>query len=65
MTRLLKKTAYLEAAALLAADCDDSDLQCESKEDDGSFKFTEDECSQIREFIRNVIVGELKKKGYG
>lgn len=54
MKRELRKQAYREAAALLAADMDSADL---------SPGMTEEDESEVREFIRNHIVGELEKKG--
>lgn len=59
MTKVeIKRRAYREAAALLRSDCDAADLLCESDPN-----VTEDEASQIREFIRREIVGELERKG--
>jgi hypothetical protein len=54
----LKKRAYREAAALLHSDCDSADLQCDDDE-----SVTQDEASEVREFIRKNIVDELQKKG--
>jgi hypothetical protein len=51
MTPALIKRAYLEAAALLAADCDSADLPLDLSEEDESL---------VREFIRNEIVAELR-----
>lgn len=52
----IRLTAYREAAALLAADCDSADLQCESTQ-------SEEDASAVREYIRDTIVGLLDKKG--
>lgn len=56
MNRILKRTAYREAAALLRADMDDADLNCEST-------LSEEEASEVREYIRSQIAEELEKKG--
>jgi|HubBroStandDraft_3_1064219.scaffolds.fasta_scaffold135830_3 hypothetical protein len=56
MRRDLVKTAYREAAALLAADCDSADLACEST-------LSEEDESLVREYIRKKIVEELENKG--
>ena len=54
MRRVLKRRAYSEAAALLAAAMDSADL-CED--------LTPEEESEVREFIRDEIVKQLQKRG--
>jgi hypothetical protein len=51
MTPALIKRAYEEAAALLAADCDSADLPLDLSEEDESL---------VREFIRNIIVRDIR-----
>lgn len=53
--RDLRRRAFDEAAALLAADMDDADLQCE-------VELSEDDASKVREYIRTEIVSVLKRK---
>lgn len=52
----LRRIAYREAAALLAADCDDADLNCDSS-------LSEEDTLTVREFIRNQIVVMLERHG--
>ena len=52
----LQKIAYREAGALLRADADDADLQCEDW-------LSEKDASYVREFIRNEISTALTNLG--
>ena len=57
MTRAeLRRIAYREAGALLEADMDASDLQCEDK-------LSEKDAEYVREFIRTTIVERLLARG--
>ncbi len=56
--RELRRIAYREAGALIAADMDDADLAC------ADYLSEEDE-SWVREFIRDHIADELTAKGTG